>query len=233
MQVYTCTLTPIPYPHVVQIVGINLFSRGNAGGATYGGPASSFVYFAFNTIQFVFGADQEILTLDGGWSPFYGSFAAISPSGLNVTLSRDPEFPHWCSSAGHCQRVHDEWAGAAVVVLAGKVRCQLRGVVLSLFDDFAFYPPCFASRHSLDLPFHLCSTFQGAGQLQELAVGGFKAGRNWSLVAPFPVPIDTTSIVTIFERREKCIYADNAFTDGGPFQLCASFFFFEYNGVAM
>ena len=50
-------------------------------------------------------------------------------------------------------------------------------------------------------------------------MGGHSAGRNWSLVAPFPVPIDTTSIVSIFERREKCIYADNTFTDGGPFQL--------------
>ena len=46
-------------------MGINLFARGNAGGATYGGPAASYIFYSKNTVKFVFGGDQEMMFVVG------------------------------------------------------------------------------------------------------------------------------------------------------------------------
>eukprot|EP00039_Didymoeca_costata_P014568 m.236657 g.236657 ORF g.236657 m.236657 type:complete len:728 (+) comp16052_c0_seq16:66-2249(+) len=169
------------------MMGINLFSRGNAGGATYGGSHASFIAFLNNSLQFVFGGDQELMTLDGGYSPFVGRLEQVD--GVNITLPVDPVFPQWCSSKTHCQYVHTEWTGSAVYVIQG----------------------------------------QGQGQLRVVASGGMKQNRSWTLAKEFGgagggVPLGADSYVSIFERREKCLYIGNHFADGGPMQLYGGMF---------
>jgi hypothetical protein len=169
-------------------VGINLFSRGSAAGATYGGPASSFIWFASNSIRFVFGGDQEEMTLDGGYCPNSGSNVTFSgENNLTVSFQQKSVYPQYCSPPGNCRSVDTNWTGAAMYVLGG----------------------------------------QGQGQLRVFAQGGLLPGSNkskWVLEKPFGgvgggVPLDATSWVSVFEHREKSIYRDNLFTDGGPMQL--------------
>jgi hypothetical protein len=161
-----------------ECVGINLFSRGSAAGSTYGGPAASFIFFASNRIRFVFGGDQEELTLDGGFSPYFGSVVA---SGTQLTFPRDPVYPQWCSPPGHCRDLSTNWTGAAAFVLGGS----------------------------------------GQGQMRVFAKAGLAEGlnRTWALESAFSPPLGPDSFVSISERREKCIYRDNLFEDGGPMQL--------------
>ena len=164
-------------------MGINLFSRGNAGGATYGGPASSYIWYSKNTVKFVFGGDQEIMTLDGGSSPYFGK-VSLSNDGMKMTFPVAPKYDQWCSSPNRCQTVNTNWNGSAAYVLSG----------------------------------------QGKGQLRVFAAGGIKQNRTWTLKTPFGgvgggVPLGVDSVISVFEHREKCIYRDNSFEDGGPFQL--------------
>lgn len=122
-------------------LGINLFSRGSAAGSTYGGPAASFIYFAQNHIKFVLGGDQEELTLDGGYAPYFGTVtpgwedpaedSTVATKGdavPTITMHSDPHFPQRCSEPGKCQMVNTNWTGAAVYVLAGQGVGQLRTV---------------------------------------------------------------------------------------------------------
>jgi hypothetical protein len=104
-------------------IGINLFSRGSAAGSTYGGPASSFIFFAANTIRNVFGGDQEELTLDGGFSPYFGK---VDTNGTTMTFPTDPVYPQWCTTPGHCRDLDTNWTGAAAYVIGGQGRGQLR-----------------------------------------------------------------------------------------------------------
>jgi hypothetical protein len=159
-------------------IGINLFSRGSAAGSTYGGPAASFIYFAGNDIRFVFGGDQEELTLDGGFSPYFGG---VKSSGNEMIFPRDPVYPQWCSPPGHCRNLDTNWTGAAAYVLGGASQGQLR-------------------------------VFKKGGLAEGL-------NRTWELQAAFSPPLAADSFVSVFERREKCIYRDNLFSDGGPMQL--------------
>lgn len=170
-----------------ECVGINLFSRGSAAGSTYGGPASSFIFFGRNRIRFVFGGDQEELTLDGGFSPYFGK---VEASDNSLTFTSDPLYPQWCSPPGHCRDLSTNWTGAAAYVLGGT----------------------------------------GQGQLRVFKKGGLAEGlnRTWELEEPFGsdggVALGADSLISVFERREKCIYRDNLFSDGGPMQLYGGMF---------
>ena len=173
--------------------GINLFSHGNAMGATYGGPASSFIFFAGNRIQFVFGMDQEEMTLDGAGHTVYNGKVAVSAGGLNLTMPRDPDFDKWCPNTiskwcpklpCKCVTVNTNHTGSAVYVIGGT----------------------------------------GQGQMRTVADGGDWMNRTWVLEKPFGgegggVALDETSFVTFNARRERNIYRDNEFIDGGPMQL--------------
>ena len=67
----------------------------------------------------------------------------------------------------------------------------------------------------------------GQGQLRTFKKAGLAEGlnRTWELEEPFGggggggVPLAADSFVSVFARREKCIYRDNLFSDGGPMQL--------------
>jgi hypothetical protein len=107
-----------------ECVGINLLSRGSAGGATYDGPAAIDIVFQRNSIRFLFGGDGEELTLDGGWSPLNGR--GVTVDGSNVTFPRDPVYPLYCSPPGNCRNVHTDWTGAAMYVLGGQGAGQMR-----------------------------------------------------------------------------------------------------------
>ena len=108
-----------------------------------------------------------------------------------MTFPRDPDYPQWCSPPGTCRDLDTNWTGAAAYVIGG----------------------------------------QGQGQLRVFAKGGLAEGlnRTWQLATPFGatptgatnggVPLGADSFVSVFERREKCIYRDNLFEDGGPMQL--------------
>ena len=173
--------------------GNSLFSHGNAMGATYGGPASSFIFFAGNRIQFVFGMDQEEMTLDGGGHTVYNGPVAVSAGGLNLTMPRDPEFDKWCPNTiskwcpklpCKCVTVNTNHTGSAVYIIGGT----------------------------------------GQGQMRTVADGGDWLNRTWVLERPFGgvgggVALDETSFVTFNARRERNIYRDNLFLDGGAMQL--------------
>eukprot|EP00040_Diaphanoeca_grandis_P005094 m.31359 g.31359 ORF g.31359 m.31359 type:complete len:780 (+) comp16447_c0_seq1:96-2435(+) len=166
--------------------GINLFSRGSAAGSTYGGPAASFIYFGRNLIKFVFGGDQEMMTLDGGYAPYTGF---VTTSGTDMTFAADPVYPQYCNPPGHCQMVDTNWTGAAAYIIEG----------------------------------------QGQGQMRVFAKGGLGFNRTWPLQTPFGndgggVALDASSFVSVFERRERSIYRDNVFEDGGPIQLYGGMF---------
>ena len=134
----------------------------------------------------MFGGDQEEMTLDGGFSPYYG---AVEASGTAMTFPRDPDYPQWCSPPSTCRDLDTNWTGSAAYVIGG----------------------------------------QGQGQLRVFAKGGLAEGlnRTWQLATPFGatqgtnggVPLGADSFVSVFERRERCIYRDNLFEDGGPMQL--------------
>ena len=174
--------------------GVNLFSHGSAMGATYGGPSASFIFFAGNTIKFVFGMDQEEMTLDGGGhTVFSGANVSISASGDSVTMPRDPAFDKWCPPPGDkycpklpckCVTVNTNHTGSAVYVIGGT----------------------------------------GQGQMRTVSEGGIWMNRTWRLEKPFGgegggVALDETSFVSFNARREKNIYRDNTFLDGGCMQL--------------
>ena len=67
----------------------------------------------------------------------------------------------------------------------------------------------------------------GQGQLRVFAKAGLAEGlnRTWELEEAFGegsaggVALSAGSFVSVFPRREKCIYRDNLFSDGGPMQL--------------
>lgn len=66
----------------------------------------------------------------------------------------------------------------------------------------------------------------GQGQLRVFEKGGIGEGlnRTWELEKAFGgdgggVALGSDSVVSVFERRERCIYRDNLFSDGGPMQL--------------
>ncbi len=174
-------------------VGVNLFSHGSAMGATYGGPSSSFIFFAANHIQFIFGYDQEEMTLDGGSNPYHGP-VIVSPDGINLTMLHDPDFDKWCPPQVvtkwcpkipcPCVKVNTNWTGSAAYVLAGA----------------------------------------GQGQMRTVRLGGIQQNRTWMLEKPFGgagggVPLGEDSVVSFGARRERCIYRDNVFADGGAMQL--------------
>jgi len=68
---------------------------------------------------------EQELTLDGGFSPFYGTNYTIDASGVRVTFGRDPVYPQWCSTPDHCQQVDTDWSGSAMYVLGGTGQGQL------------------------------------------------------------------------------------------------------------
>jgi len=107
-----------------ECVGTNLFSRGSAAGSTYGGPAATDIFFASNSIRFLFGGDGEELTLDGGTSPLNGR--GIKVNGNNVTFPHAPVYNQWCSPPGNCRDIGVNWTGSAMYVLGGQGAGQMR-----------------------------------------------------------------------------------------------------------
>ena len=124
--------------------GINLFSHGSAMGATYGGPSSSFIFFARNRIQFVFGMDQEEMTLDGGGHTVYSGPVAVGAGGSSLTMPRDPAFDKWCPTERsqwcpklpcECVTVNTNHTGSAVYVIGGTGAGQMRTASSASFSS--------------------------------------------------------------------------------------------------
>ena len=69
---------------------------------------------------------QEELTLDGGFSPYFGHVQVSGHSNTSLSFPRDPVYPQWCSPPGHCRDLSTNWTGAAAYVLAGQGQGQLR-----------------------------------------------------------------------------------------------------------
>ena len=174
--------------------GISLFSHGSAMGATYGGPSSSFIFFAGNRIQFVLGYDQEEMTLDGAGHTVYSGRVAVSAGGRNLTMPVDPAFDKWCPN-----QINPPWCN--------ETPC-----------------PCVTvnTDHNGSAAYVIGGTAQG--QIRTVSDGGIWMNRTWTLEQPFGgvgggVALDETSFVSFNARREKNIYRDNEFIDGGAMQL--------------
>jgi hypothetical protein len=64
----------------------------------------------------------------------------------------------------------------------------------------------------------------GKGQVARVAANAWAPGgdnRSWTIDAPFAVPLDATSVVSIVPFRGDMVVAGNAFVDGGAIQLYA------------
>ena len=60
--------------------------------------------------------------------------------------------------------------------------------------------------------------------MRTVRLGGIQQNRTWMLEKPFGgagggVPLGADSVVSFGARRERCIYRDNVFADGGAMQL--------------
>lgn len=150
-----------------ECVGINLFSRGSAAGSTYGGPASSFIFFARNSIRFVFGGDQEELTLDGGFSPYFGSVES-SGEKLNalfnfMTPMKSGELPRQAQD----KRKDSSQKGVADNVISHRDEPDLwGGSSLSAVVLAAGALP--RPQHELDRRGRLCARWDGSGSAARL-----------------------------------------------------------------
>jgi len=86
--------------------------------ATFWSNACTNISFAKNRLRRMFGADREMMTLDAGGGAYLGHVAAVD--GNRLTLAADPVFKDYAP------KPHQNWAGAAVMILEGKGVGQYR-----------------------------------------------------------------------------------------------------------
>jgi len=99
------------------VEGFDLTAIGNDIG-TFWSNAATHLYFAKNKLRRMFGADREMMTLDAGGGAYMGTLAAVD--GNRITLAADPTFKDYAP------KPHQNWAGAAVMILEGKGVGQYR-----------------------------------------------------------------------------------------------------------
>lgn len=99
------------------VEGFDLTAIGNDI-ATFWSNACTDIYFARNRLRRMFGADREMMTLDAGGGAYLGHVAAVN--GNRLTLAADPVFKDYAP------KPHQNWAGAAVMILEGKGVGQYR-----------------------------------------------------------------------------------------------------------
>jgi hypothetical protein len=99
------------------VEGFDLTAIGNDIG-TFWSNACTNLYFAKNTLRRMFGADREMMTLDAGGGAYMGTLANVD--GNRITLAADPTFKDYAP------KPHQNWAGAAVMILEGKGVGQYR-----------------------------------------------------------------------------------------------------------
>lgn len=80
------------------------------------------IYYARNKLQQMYGADREMMTLDAGGGAYFGKIA--SSASTHVTLAADPTYMDY----GPEGRKHTDWAGGAMMILAGTGAGQWRSV---------------------------------------------------------------------------------------------------------
>ena len=62
----------------------------------------------------------------------------------------------------------------------------------------------------------------GKGQVARVASNAWESdNRSWTLTAPFAVPLDATSVLSIVPFRGDMVFTGNSFIDGGAIQLYA------------
>lgn len=99
------------------VEGFDLTAIGNDI-ATFWSNACTNIFFAGNTLRRMFGADREMMTLDAGGGAYLGQVAAVD--GNRLTLAADPVFKDYAP------KPHQNWTGAAVMILEGKGVGQYR-----------------------------------------------------------------------------------------------------------
>jgi hypothetical protein len=138
------------------IEGFDLTAIGNDI-ATFWSNACTHIYFAKNTLRRMFGADREMMTLDAGGGAYQGHVAAVE--GNRLTLAADPVFKDYAP------KPHQNWAGAAIMILEGKGVGQYRIVTGHQGRDWEVdlpwtVPPDATSRISI-VPFRGRNLFIG------------------------------------------------------------------------
>ena len=78
------------------------------------------IYYAHNTLQHMYGADREMMTLDAGGGAYFGKIA--STAGTHVTLAADPTYKDYSPKG------HTDWVGGAMAILSGTGAGQWRSV---------------------------------------------------------------------------------------------------------
>ncbi len=102
------------------ISGANLLAIGNDI-TTFWSTYCQHIYFARNRLRQMYGADREMMTLDGGGGAYFGAASAVD--GTRLTLASDPVFRDYLPTP------RTDWTGAAVQILDGKGAGQYRFVV--------------------------------------------------------------------------------------------------------
>jgi hypothetical protein len=101
------------------ISGNNLVAIGNDI-TTFWSSYSRHIYYAHNRLQFMFGADREMMTYDAGGQAYFGKVAAVD--GVHLTLAGDPDYRDFSP------KPRSDWTGAAVLILDGRGAGQYRFV---------------------------------------------------------------------------------------------------------
>lgn len=78
------------------------------------------IYYAHNTLQHMYGADREMMTLDAGGGAYFGKIAGTA--GAHVTLAEDPTYKDYTPKG------HSDWTGGAMMILSGTGAGQWRSV---------------------------------------------------------------------------------------------------------
>jgi hypothetical protein len=138
------------------VEGFDLTAIGNDI-ATFWSNACTHISFANNTLRRMFGADREMMTLDAGGGAYLGHVATVD--GNRLTLAADPVLKDYAP------KPHQNWAGAAVMILEGKGLGQYRIVTAHQGRDWEIdrpwtVPPDVTSRISI-VPFRGRNLFIG------------------------------------------------------------------------
>jgi hypothetical protein len=100
-----------------EVAGNNLLAIGNDI-STFFSNCCRHIYYANNHVHQMYGADREMMTLDGGGGAYWGNIA--SASGTRLTLAADPTYKDY-SPKGRSDQI-----GAAVQILEGRGAGQYR-----------------------------------------------------------------------------------------------------------
>ena len=109
------------------ITGNHLIA-GAGGFSTFWSPYCRHIFYARNRVQWVFGGDREMMTLDGAGGAYSGTVASVA--GTRLTLAADPVFRVYAA------KPHTNWTGAAVQILDGKGAGQYRIVTANHGRDW-------------------------------------------------------------------------------------------------